>query len=490
MASLSQLLAVGSLGLELVQAGADDPELSWVATTELLDLSGYVAGGELILTLGLSLSADDERWLDFVASLARARVAAIGFGVGVHHARVPEPLVRACSSYRVALVVVPLPTAFIAVSKAVAQLLRADELRQASLALEGRRQLFAAAREGYEPARVLAALCEATGRQVAVLRGGVPLYCTAGFAAASEVDVRRVGLDIADGLELAVAGGGELSVEGRGLVAVGALLLGVSLGGGSFSAGVDGRVRGFWERLGRAVCVGELPFAAVRVLDPGLVLPERVRVVAVQGPAAAVASWRRRVWDGCARLLWAEPGAAASPGLGLVWQVLEDDAVRLDVFCGEAAALGLAVVVGRAVECDFVSVCARGVRACLGGLPGHAASYVAGLRRIVFVEALSPFFELLRGDERGLGVARAVLGGLCGEGDEFCELRRVLRVFLECGGSVGLAASRLGLHRNTVRARLRRVRELCGFDPVEPAAGVELLFALRLYAAEQEDAAC
>lgn len=136
MATLLQLLAQPGLDLRLVQAGPGDPELSWASTTELLDLSGYLEGGEIIMTTGLALGYDDPRWRDFVASLSRARVAAIGFGVGINHDRLPPPLLRAASTYRVALFEIPLPTPFIAVSKAVAELLRSDELRAARSALQ------------------------------------------------------------------------------------------------------------------------------------------------------------------------------------------------------------------------------------------------------------------------------------------------------------------------------------------------------------------
>ena len=75
MATLSQLLTDPTLGLRLVQSAPEDPQLSWVSTTELLQLADYLEGGELVLTTGVSLSADDSRWRDFVAGLSRARGA-------------------------------------------------------------------------------------------------------------------------------------------------------------------------------------------------------------------------------------------------------------------------------------------------------------------------------------------------------------------------------------------------------------------------------
>ncbi|WP_269756706.1 PucR family transcriptional regulator [Amycolatopsis aidingensis] len=60
-------------------------------------------------------------------------------------------------------------------------------------------------------------------------------------------------------------------------------------------------------------------------------------------------------------------------------------------------------------------------------------------------------------------VAEVALAGLI-EGADGPALVATLGALLDCGGSTGQAAERLGLHRNTVRARLERIR----------AAGIDL----------------
>ncbi|MEV7283445.1 helix-turn-helix domain-containing protein [Streptomyces sp. NPDC093252] len=64
-------------------------------------------------------------------------------------------------------------------------------------------------------------------------------------------------------------------------------------------------------------------------------------------------------------------------------------------------------------------------------------------------------------------------------GPEHTALLATLRVFLESGGSVTSAAQTLGVHRNTVGARLRQVRELLGVDLDDPSRRLALQLACR-----------
>ena len=58
-------------------------------------------------------------------------------------------------------------------------------------------------------------------------------------------------------------------------------------------------------------------------------------------------------------------------------------------------------------------------------------------------------------------------------------LRATLRAFFESGGSHVDASSRLGIHRNTLAYRLRRVGELLGRDVADPSSWLTLHLALR-----------
>ncbi|MFE6888506.1 helix-turn-helix domain-containing protein [Streptomyces sp. NPDC057694] len=62
---------------------------------------------------------------------------------------------------------------------------------------------------------------------------------------------------------------------------------------------------------------------------------------------------------------------------------------------------------------------------------------------------------------------------------EHAHLLTTLRVFLESGGSAAATARALGLHRNTVAARLHQVRERLGIDLDDPSYRLALQMACR-----------
>ena len=69
--------------------------------------------------------------------------------------------------------------------------------------------------------------------------------------------------------------------------------------------------------------------------------------------------------------------------------------------------------------------------------------------------------------------------------DQRGTLRATLRAFLESGGSQVDASNHLGIHRNTLAYRLRRIGELVGRDVIDPGSWLTLHLALR--AAEMLD---
>ncbi|TDD35312.1 PucR family transcriptional regulator, partial [Nonomuraea terrae] len=71
----------------------------------------------------------------------------------------------------------------------------------------------------------------------------------------------------------------------------------------------------------------------------------------------------------------------------------------------------------------------------------------------------------------------AVLAPLTGYGSR-ADLVRSLRAYLECNGHWDAAAQRLGVHRHTLRYRMRRVAELLGRDLDDPGVRAELWLAL------------
>jgi len=70
------------------------------------------------------------------------------------------------------------------------------------------------------------------------------------------------------------------------------------------------------------------------------------------------------------------------------------------------------------------------------------------------------------------------LGPLAERDDDTARLAATLRVYLEEQASPRRTAQRLGVHENTVKNRVRSVREILGYAPEDRVA--ELLVALRL----------
>src|SRR5450631_1556030 len=131
------------LGLRIV-AGPDGrvSPVRWVAVSELEDPTAFLEGGELLLSTGMRLPAEDSTALaEYVGRLVSAGVAALGLGVGLTHSRVPPALAAAADAAGLPLIEVPAGTAFIAISKAVSALLGAEEHEGITRAFEAQRDL-------------------------------------------------------------------------------------------------------------------------------------------------------------------------------------------------------------------------------------------------------------------------------------------------------------------------------------------------------------
>ncbi|GAA0620195.1 PucR family transcriptional regulator [Kutzneria viridogrisea] len=114
---LRTLLAQPELRLHLVsgQEAVDRP-VRWAHVSELREPAPYLLGGELLLTVGLDLPQDLDR---YVRSLVRAQVSALGLGLTPVHEQVPPALAQACAKHGLPLLTVPEATPFLAVSQAV-----------------------------------------------------------------------------------------------------------------------------------------------------------------------------------------------------------------------------------------------------------------------------------------------------------------------------------------------------------------------------------
>ena len=60
------------------------------------------------------------------------------------------------------------------------------------------------------------------------------------------------------------------------------------------------------------------------------------------------------------------------------------------------------------------------------------------------------------------------------------QLFRTVEVYLECMGNSRLAADRLFVHRNTLRQRFDKIRQVSGVDLAEVDRWFDLMMALRI----------
>src|ERR1700729_3003389 len=108
---------IGELGLKLVsgQESAQRP-VRWVHSSELPDPTPWLKGGEMLLTTGLGLEGPRAQ-RELIERLADHQIAALGFGTGFSHKRLPAALVTAAGKRGFPLFEVPYDLPFIAITE-------------------------------------------------------------------------------------------------------------------------------------------------------------------------------------------------------------------------------------------------------------------------------------------------------------------------------------------------------------------------------------
>lgn len=149
-ASIAALLRRADLGLTLLSGSGSHlvhAPIRWVTTSELVDPTPYLRGGELLLSTGMRLPASRSAVAQYAHRLARAGVLGIGFGIGsdLAHRSVPPRLMDAVEAAGLPLLLVDEPTPFIAIGEAVAKLHLADETAALAQALKAQQAITRAA---------------------------------------------------------------------------------------------------------------------------------------------------------------------------------------------------------------------------------------------------------------------------------------------------------------------------------------------------------
>ncbi len=114
---------IAELGLELASGHeAANTHVRWVHSTELVDPTPWLRGGELLLTTGMQLDGPRSQ-RELIDRLADHAIAGLGFGTGFKHKRLPAALLAAARKRSFPLFEVPYELPFIAITeRAFAQL--------------------------------------------------------------------------------------------------------------------------------------------------------------------------------------------------------------------------------------------------------------------------------------------------------------------------------------------------------------------------------
>ena len=498
MLTVRRLLAEVGLELAAGHASADAPVRS-VHSTELLDPTPWLTGGELLLTTGIRLDSG-ERQREYVARLVAHGIAGVGFGVGFGHEQVPAALRDAASEHDLAVFEVPYELPFLAITERAFGHLVSEQYDALRRSTEIGRRLERLVLEERGLGELTQAVAEAIGGGAAVLSTRGDELATGGALCEADREALR---------SAGTAGGAvPAPLDGRALV-----LPVIGRSGEepkAWLAGVCDGALGDFERLilQQSATVVGLEMMRVRVArDTERRLAGDILAEALTGrlhPEELAARLRPfGLGDEVAVLAFSTPDpAAAEPQL-------EAALARLDVPALVALRGPLVCAVVDAVAGGDPVELARRLRAELAGADGAvraAASRRASaqsLRRsfhearcaleaVRFANGDAPdvashrdlgSFRLLlslQDDDALRSYCDSVLAGVLETDPPYAaELLRSLDAFLEHNGHWERAAAQLACHRHTLRYRIRRVEELTGRSLRSTRDRIELWLALR-----------
>ncbi|MCG7592589.1 PucR family transcriptional regulator [Mycobacterium sp. PSTR-4-N] len=178
--TVRELVGVERLGLRLVagQSAADSP-IAWAHAIELADPTPYLAGGELVMTTGINIGADAAAQSAYVTRLAEAGSAALAVDTGTTLREIPAGVLDAGDRAGLPVLEVPPSTPFIAITKTVIDALADDELRAVQQVVDGQEVLARATVSGGIPG-VVDALADRLAATVVVLGADRSVLAAAG----------------------------------------------------------------------------------------------------------------------------------------------------------------------------------------------------------------------------------------------------------------------------------------------------------------------
>ncbi len=513
---MRDLLELPGLGLTLV-AGKEgtDRVVRWVHTSELEDPTPWLTGGELLLTTGMALKGSPAAQRSYFTRLVKAGLSGLGFGIGFGFDEVPSPIKRAADRVGFPIIEVPYPVPFIAISEAVSSRIGEERIKDAQMSVEVHERLAALVAGGSGPADVLDEVISLSGGWAILfdIRGRV-IARSADAADTFEPEVIWKGLPRGLVERSGPTTTAEMGPDGA-QVAVAVLA-------GKRHEGIF--VYGKRTRLGQRDRI--VVHHAVTVL--GLLLASRRAVIEaehrVAGDVVADALTGKIEGDEMERRLELVGYSPGRPATAIVVDAQAgEDAGRLeDLAWNVDAALGMrcpqvrTVVLGSSVAAlvvtgdldlissgavdDVIAAAAEigldpaTVRIGVGEAapPGSARhSYLTAVfalratpssRTVVSPRDLGSYGFLLGARPTGIleGYVKSVLGPLMDrDEDRDSELVESVKAFISAGGRWEPGAAALGIHRHTLRYRVRQAEELLDRDLTQAEDRLEVWLALK-----------
>ncbi len=486
------LTRVDALGLSLA-AGAQgaDRDIAWAHAIELADPTPYLDGGELVMTTGINLGADDAAQFAYVRRLAAAGTAALAVDTGTTLSDVPAGVHEAADESGLPVLRVPASTPFIAITRVVIDALKADELRSVQRVVDQQEVLARATLRNGIPG-VVTALADCLSATVVVV-GTDDRVLAAGGA-----DQRRLIAMLTEGGRPAAPRrrASHVTADGDALVTVQSLRAAQPVRGHIAVRTAEPMSNS--DRLLVAHAVSLISIAIekpARVIDAEQLLRTAVTREMLRGSGS--------VDDGLLRYLGFEPNGevvvALLHGTGPVMaaeqvlgRFLTTTGAYLMAAMGDEIAIALAAGGSRACILRALAELEKQV----GHRPGCGTS---GPVRVADIDLGLEQARIAAGSGGGdgfaefteLGTYGVLLGGrsstelrlMAGPLDplleEADELIPTLAAFLRRNGQLEAAAVELGIHRHTMRNRMRRIGQSLSDDLDSADTRVQLWLAIR-----------
>ncbi|WP_246284693.1 PucR family transcriptional regulator [Gordonia asplenii] len=497
--TVRQLAARTKLGLSIVAGSSGAGRtVSWAHAIELLDPTPWLSGGELVMTTGIALPDDVAGQRDYVYRLADAGVAALAIDTGTTLRDIPQAIIDAADDRDFTVLRVPAQTPFIAVSRTVIDDLAADQLRTVQEVVDGQELLArAAARGGLTVLvetlsnRLAASVCvvDRSGGQIA--RSGELTDLRRRVVERLDAESGRIGgarvlaedrwIITINPLPatgdphgyLAVASPTALDAAGRLLVGHAVSLLSLEMAKPTGILDAESRLRTAALALLRSG--GELD----RRLSQQLGFPNDPQVVVVFVAAGALSA------DVVREVIQRPVDTAGDPYLletlddGVALVVSSDAADRISAATADAAQRGLSrrvrIGISRPTMLSTVRTVVGQARAA-----AHARDEVGA--RPAHIDDIGTLALLLGqpAESRSALITSSGLQSLIDyDAANATTLVTTLHAYLRYGGQWDTSANSLGIHRHTMRNRIRKISEVTGHDVDDAQHRSELWLALQ-----------